>query len=317
MMKRNHHATPASLLPPSSLAMPNLKDRTKPSCSPVGSLSFRSGLAHKTVATLFLVFLCCGYLSASVLYNYDIIAQTGQNNLTGLAQPSINDTGEVVFVGTTSAGQGLYVGDGSGNAININPGSLGGGMIFTSPQINNAGFVVARDRVNGAPATFFVRIWNSNSIDDYTPIAKGGVRNSICAGGIRAGEVCINSIPDCPIIPPIGPVTYADCVPIGPPIEFSSLINPRMNNNNQIVFIALTPDSSQVLLVTPSSGGEFNEFFLGGSVSGVAPISPTMARSCCRRGCRRPVAGAYQVIRLRLIAPCGYCRLEHGIHDTR
>src|SRR3954464_14121921 len=49
----------------------------------------------------------------SVFYDFDIIAQTG-SGLTSIAPgASINDAGKVAFVADNSAGQSVYVGDGS------------------------------------------------------------------------------------------------------------------------------------------------------------------------------------------------------------
>src|SRR6266487_3017121 len=206
-------------------------------------------------------------LPADHIYDFDIIAQTGQGGLTAITQASINDNGDVAFVGTTAAGQGLYVGNGVTAATNINPSFVGGTRTFTSPQITNGGLVVARDRVSGSPPTFFARIWDGQALDSYTPVAVGGAQTSICDGGLRAGEVCIMSPPDCPIFGG----GYANCVPIGPQPDFSAVITPRINNNNQVVFLALDPDATHTLLATPSSGGNFNTLVLGATVSG-APV---------------------------------------------
>jgi hypothetical protein len=54
----------------------------------------------------------------SVFYDYDIIAQTGENGLTGFGNaPSINDTGNVAFVGKYADGsEAVLVGGGTGPA---------------------------------------------------------------------------------------------------------------------------------------------------------------------------------------------------------
>jgi len=103
---------------------------------------------------------------ASVFYDYDIIARSGQNGLMGMNQEvSINDAGRVAFIGQDTTDPtfftSVWVGDGGGAApFRVAfPGSSN--RRFFLPQINNLGLVVASDRVSGAPATFFVRTWDS------------------------------------------------------------------------------------------------------------------------------------------------------------
>src|SRR5215212_646921 len=62
--------------------------------------------------------------SASIFYKFDVIAKTNEPTLklktigTGV---SINDHGKIAFVGETSAGEGVYVGDGRVAPKHMNP----------------------------------------------------------------------------------------------------------------------------------------------------------------------------------------------------
>src|SRR5262245_21169697 len=109
-------------------------------------------------------------VACQTFYKCTIIAQTnGPEGLTGFGtQPSINDAGLVAFVGQRtvngSTTDGLYVGDGSGPARNINPANsfIVNKTYGSSLQINNQNCVVAVDRAAGSPPTTSVRIWDAN-----------------------------------------------------------------------------------------------------------------------------------------------------------
>jgi hypothetical protein len=79
--------------------------------------------------TLVLTFILAPKASATPVvaptpfYTFNVIAQKGQAGLTGIGNNvSINDQGIVAFVGQLASGEGLFVGDGSDDPRNINPG---------------------------------------------------------------------------------------------------------------------------------------------------------------------------------------------------
>ena len=91
-------------------------------------------------------------------YNFDAIARTGNLDMTGMSDsPSINDAGQVAFVGNFSNGSGLIVGDGT-SLTNINP------LFSHSPnrsfgrfaQINDSGQVLAIDSVSGSQPQYLL-----------------------------------------------------------------------------------------------------------------------------------------------------------------
>src|SRR5262249_35378855 len=100
--------------------------------------------------------------SANVFYRFDIIAQTGQASLISMGDsPSINDDGEVGFVGVLTGGQAVFIGNGVGNPVNITPGFVRSTLVFgRAVQINNNWKVVARDQVSGSPPSNFIRLWD-------------------------------------------------------------------------------------------------------------------------------------------------------------
>ena len=116
----------------------------------------------------------------TTLYDFDVIAQTGDQGVTGLGSgPSINDSGKVALVGRYADGSdSIFVGDGT-------PGSLHDVSALRSTlrtfqesvQINNSGQIAAVNRLSGAPATYSLRTWNSttnNSRVDYKAGAGTG-----------------------------------------------------------------------------------------------------------------------------------------------
>lgn len=114
------------------------------------------------------------YLSA--FYKYDIIAQTG-GELTSI-QPaaSINDSGQVAFVASTSVGQSIYVADSDSGPRIISFASPTSSRTYGQElQINNAGAVGAVDRVNGATVSSLARIWDANNPGDNLNIIARGI----------------------------------------------------------------------------------------------------------------------------------------------
>jgi hypothetical protein len=133
-------------------------------------------------AGLFVVTLCltgflCGTASASPFYDYKVVAITGQAGLTGIGDsPSINDHGDVAFVGVLAAGlgQGVFKGNGVGDPINIS-GFTGALRVYgRAVQINNNGKIVARDQFPGSPPSNFIRLWDANQLNTSDIIASGG-----------------------------------------------------------------------------------------------------------------------------------------------
>jgi uncharacterized delta-60 repeat protein len=107
-------------------------------------------------------------LCPSTLYDYDLIAQSGTNNLLGLGNgPSINDAGEVAFVGRFTQGDDIFVGHGGGPQ-QISHTADTRKTFREAVQINNAGQIVAVNRISGVsdgttsfPPTYFLQLWNA------------------------------------------------------------------------------------------------------------------------------------------------------------
>jgi uncharacterized repeat protein (TIGR01451 family) len=113
-------------------------------------------------------------------YELVTIAKTGEAGLVGMGDnPSINNFGDVAFVGQLAGGEGLFVGNGLAPAHNITPGFLNPSRVWgRSAQINDSRQVIARDRVSGAPPITFVRVWDGTTTDSYTIYAAGGLPTS-------------------------------------------------------------------------------------------------------------------------------------------
>ena len=119
---------------------------------------------------------CWDVASASVFYEFTTIAQTGQAELTGLFDsPSVNDLGMVAFSGQLTAGQSVFVGDGTSLPRNITPGFVSATRRFSrAVQINNANQVIAQDSVTGSPPATLVRIWDGTGTSSFITVARGG-----------------------------------------------------------------------------------------------------------------------------------------------
>src|SRR5207245_702940 len=93
----------------------------------------------------------------------DSVAGTTTETLKTMSLASVNDSGQVAFLGQVSSGTNSFGGilRGSGrNAVADLSSALGNSSrIFGFPQINNAGDVVASDVFSNF---FFIRKWNSS-----------------------------------------------------------------------------------------------------------------------------------------------------------
>lgn len=126
------------------------------------------------VLILALVLFFIATPASAVDYTYDVIGSTGQVGLTGIGiYPSINDIGNVSFVGRFATGQGIFIGNGTMLPKNIIPKyylrDLG-----DSVQINNNNKIAGRDRLAGNPPKFRIQIWDVNLPDTYNIVAMGG-----------------------------------------------------------------------------------------------------------------------------------------------
>jgi pimeloyl-ACP methyl ester carboxylesterase len=173
--------------------------------------------------------------NASVFYKYDIIGKTGQAGITDIVgdNPSINDNGMVAFNGQVPAGEAIFVGDGSADPVNINPGGMQTSRHFgRAVQINNANKVVAQYWVSGNPFLTRVGIWDANNLNQNNKCDSNNP--CIAMGG--------------------GPGDYFATV----------TTHPSINNQGQVVFSAQDLTTRIALLATPidSSGSAFNKLYM-------------------------------------------------------
>lgn len=122
-------------------------------------------------------------LCLSVFYDFDVIAQTGDDTTTGdnldsfRQEVSINDAGRVAVVGNLSGASGtgtaVVVSNGAAAPLKISFANPSASRDFAFPQINNDDQVVARDRIS---VSFFVRTWDANTPGLFSTIANSGNR---------------------------------------------------------------------------------------------------------------------------------------------
>ena len=129
-------------------------------------------------------------------YSYEILARSSFKGVLQLYESvSINDLGNVAFVGRTALGETIYVGKDVTTTRKVDPGYEGFVKFYDGAvQINNNNQIVARDRAPAAgniPANF-LRIWDATPgvVNSFSIVAKAGV------GQAKAAITAYDSIND-------------------------------------------------------------------------------------------------------------------------
>jgi len=180
-------------------------------------------------------------------FDYEVMARTGQDGLTGIkSAPSINKHGHVAFVANLP-GESLFFSQGK-QARNITP-SFAGTTFSTFLQLADDGTIVARD---GSGTSVRIRIWDANQPDTNLVIAASGSGPArICFGGPNAAKACSSEF-DCQEVTPFGEVIRHPCVRLNR--DFLSVIFPAMNNLRQTVFQGVIPGFTSPTNILVSSG---------------------------------------------------------------
>lgn len=115
-------------------------------------------------------------ISASPFYQYQVVAAAGQIGITGIGKyVSINDSGNVAFVGKLAGGEAIFIG-GSVPLRNITPGFVASDRFFgDTVQINDVNYIASQMKVLATPAKTFIHVWNGNTADSSIEIAAGGI----------------------------------------------------------------------------------------------------------------------------------------------
>ncbi len=182
------------------------------------------------------VFICFLFISnarAATNFTYKIVAITGQQGVQSIkSAPSINDSGDVAFIGQGAGGENVFIAEG-GTLTSLAPDDANR-TFSTSFQVNNDGNVVAR---HSGGNTFSIGFWNAKSARTETIIdSTSGLRQSYCAGGISAGQACLSAF-NCVEILPGGGVRYWPCVQ-PPQTRYIALLFPTVNNGSEVAYIA-------------------------------------------------------------------------------
>ena len=149
--------------------------------SPASRLRRRGRRRARTAARVFLAYERLeGRWCPSTIYDFDVIAATGQQSLSAMGNgPSINDNGTVAFVGDFQAGnEGLFTGDGTAAGLkNINPSYSNdpNRTYGNAVEINDSGTVLAMDTVTIPGYTqYTLRTWNPSASASYWVYARAG-----------------------------------------------------------------------------------------------------------------------------------------------
>jgi hypothetical protein len=113
-------------------------------------------------------------LCPSVYYDFNVLAQSGQNGLNAI-QPgaSINDLGIVAFVADVAGGQSVFAHDGT-SLIDVSGGLINTSLTYGPElQINNNGLVAVGDRLTGATVSTRASLFDINNPGIRTIIGRG------------------------------------------------------------------------------------------------------------------------------------------------
>jgi hypothetical protein len=216
-------------------------------------------------------------------YKFDVVAQTGQNTTAGTitgfgSQPSLNDKGEVAFVGqiggsSGALGEGVFVWNPQTNLTWITPGFLSTTRAFgLAVQINNNKQVVARDRVSGSPPPSLIRIWDGNNPGTFTTIAKAitatdpfstvyaqpSVNNSgnVVFSASNQSFIDLLATPNSALNPPFNELPMS--VPLRPMIADTGQVVVRQGNTTTSPIILFANNLSTSTQITIADTTEFN-----------------------------------------------------------
>jgi hypothetical protein len=155
----------------------------------------RAAVSRCISLRLLAVFICAQEAPAATrenpYYSHEVLAQSG-GAFTGFESAvSINSLGQLAFIGqlagTGSGSEGVYRASAPGAVENLSDGFASANRDFGAfLQINDQGMIVARERVQGIPPSYFIRTW-----PDKTIIARSGSSyDSVTVPAINnAGEV--------------------------------------------------------------------------------------------------------------------------------
>lgn len=138
-------------------------------------------VAFKKVITAILLLFSFPSVQASSFFEFDIIAKTGDSPPTGggvltsiSSRVSINDNGNVAFLGMTATGGSLFFKEEYlPNPVNISFATPSTARIYSPGiQINNYNQIIATDRSN---STRLVRVWEGDAPGKNTVIARGNI----------------------------------------------------------------------------------------------------------------------------------------------
>ncbi|HRA55127.1 MAG TPA: hypothetical protein PLQ83_15810, partial [Thermoflexales bacterium] len=118
-------------------------------------------------------------------YGINVVARTGDNGVLELYDGvSINDKGNVSFVGRLADTDAIYVGSNVTNVRKLTPTDGFYTYYWPSAQINNSDQIIARDYANGYR---YNRIWNGLPGNEglYTLLPGGSTRDMLTYGSIN------------------------------------------------------------------------------------------------------------------------------------
>jgi len=154
--------------------------------------------------------------------------------------PSINNAGNVGFIGQVSGGEGVFFADGQ-TVVNLSPNHANR-TFSPSFQLNKINTIVARDSFGG---TFNIRFWFADAPGSFTDVdSTTGIRQSYCTGGTFAGRPCSSAVNCSDLFVP--GLLYPCSQP--PQSPYGALLFPTINNHSAVAYIGgLTGTTSNVL----------------------------------------------------------------------
>ncbi|MEM6256217.1 MAG: Ig-like domain-containing protein [Cyanobacteria bacterium P01_D01_bin.156] len=187
-------------------------------------------------------------------YNFEIIASTGKGFDTLENAPSINNNGQVAFVGTQAGDESIFVGDASETLVDLEPNRNGTPIDYgPGVQINDLGQVVSNYKFSSSSSLYSrVGIWNSQN---------PGISSNIALGSTNTNEIPISFPGGFGEIPGI-------TLPSPIPKDYDFVAQyPTIDNSGKVIFSGIMGANRFLSSPRTNGAGKFDERAFPGKIT--------------------------------------------------
>ena len=117
----------------------------------------------------------------AVFYDFSVVASTGSGGIVDIEPAvSVNDHGAVAFVASKTGGQSIYFADQGGSPAVVSFAVPSSSRTYGRElQLNNANQIAAVDRTTGGTVGTRARLWDAQSTESFTILARGTSPNPL------------------------------------------------------------------------------------------------------------------------------------------